>query len=104
MNAADMEQVNLNIPQSDPEPPKSKLSDGELPVSIEAPIEMTEIIARKRSIFTDLTIVEVILGHRAYFFASIRDRENLWVQIRAMVMSCFVFYGIYCAVIGASPN
>jgi hypothetical protein len=104
MSTAEVEQINLTVPNPVPESPKPKFTDGELPIEIERPLEMTELITRKRSIFTDLTIVEVILGHRAYFFASIRDRENLWVQIRAMVVSCFVFYGIYGVVMGASQS
>jgi hypothetical protein len=84
---------------------KAKLSnETELPGPIARPPQMAKIEASRGGFLADLTIIEVILSHRAYFFAAVRDCEELWVKIRAMVVSCFVFFGLYGAVMGAAQS
>ena len=83
---------------------KPKLLSQDVPQEFERPPEMEQLSNQRRSLLLDLAIVEVILGHREYFFASIRDRQEIWLKIRAMVVSCFAFFGIYGAVMGASQS
>ncbi|MEP7287631.1 MAG: actin-binding WH2 domain-containing protein [Chloroflexota bacterium] len=52
----------------------------------------------------NFTIIETILRDRNYFFTAIRDCEDLWPKIQAMLISCTAFFAIYGAVMGASHS
>ena len=52
----------------------------------------------------NFTIIETILRDRNYFFAAIRDCEDLWTKIRAMLVSCAVFFAVYGVVMGSSHS
>src|SRR5215213_962626 len=61
--------------------------------------------AQERTIpMGNFTIIETILRERAYFFATIRDAEDLWPKIRAMLISCVTFFAIYGAVMGGAHS
>jgi hypothetical protein len=51
-----------------------------------------------------LAIVETILRDRTLFFSEIRDGKQILDKIAAMLLSCFVFFAIYGAVMGASHS
>ncbi|KAA3642720.1 MAG: actin-binding WH2 domain-containing protein [Chloroflexi bacterium] len=48
------------------------------------------------------TIAESILRDRNTFFTEIRDNKDVGNKIKRMLISCFVFFAIYGAVMGAS--
>ncbi len=83
---------------------KPKLLSQDVPVEFERPPEMDQFSKPHRSLLLDLSIVEVMLGHRGYFFATIRDRQEIWLKIRAIIVSCAVFFGIYGAVMGIAQS
>ena len=51
-----------------------------------------------------LTIVETILRDRGQFFAEIREGKQVQEKIVSMLLSCFVFFAVYGAVMGASHS
>jgi hypothetical protein len=61
-----------------------------------------EFTGRSTDFFQNFTIIESILRERAFFFATIRDCEDLWPKIRAMMLSSGTFFAIYGAVMGGS--
>jgi hypothetical protein len=63
-----------------------------------------EFTGRSTGFFQNFTIVESILRERAFFFTTIRDCEDLWPKIRAMVLSSGTFFAIYGAVMGGSHS
>ncbi len=52
----------------------------------------------------NFTVIEGILRNRKHFFAEIRDCVDLWTKIRAMLVSCIVFFAVYGAVMGGSHS
>ena len=56
------------------------------------------------NLLINFTIVETILRDRKSFFGAIRDNVDLWTKIRAMMISCAMFFAVYGAVMGASHS
>ncbi len=56
------------------------------------------------SLSAQLTIADTILRNRLHFFDQLRGSKDLGLKIRAMLLSCFVFLGLYGAVMGASHS
>jgi hypothetical protein len=50
----------------------------------------------------NFAIVELILRERGFFFAAVRDCDELWAKNLAMIISSATFLAIYGAVMGAS--
>lgn len=51
-----------------------------------------------------LTIADTILRNRLHFFDQLRGSTDLALKIRAMLLSCLLFLGLYGAVMGASHS
>src|SRR5258708_121392 len=50
----------------------------------------------------NFAIVEMTLRECGFYFAAVRDCDDLWGKIRAMIISSATFFAIYGAVMGAS--
>ncbi len=63
-----------------------------------------EFVGRSYDFFRNFTIIENILRDRVFFFATIRDCQEMWPKIRAMMLSSGAFFAIYGAVMGAAHS